>query len=155
MDIYLVFQEAFWGCFENIAQIALIVIPLMVLIEIFKDINLLDKLTSFMTPITSMIGISKEARLPILAGVVFGISYGGGIIIESAKEGKLTYDDIYITNLFLVICHSVFEDTILFAAIGAKWLPILVVRIILAVLICYLVSKFLKRQRSKLIEFEA
>lgn len=155
MDFSLVFQEAFWGCFKNILQMALIVIPLMVFIEIFKDMNLLDKLTSFMTPITSLIGISKEARLPILAGVAFGISYGGGIIIESAKEGKLTYDDIYITNLFLVICHSVFEDTILFAAIGAKWLPILVVRVILAILICAVVNKMIKRRRSQFIELKS
>jgi len=154
MDIILILQEAFWGCLKNIWQIALIVIPLMVAIEIFKDINLLDKMTSFMTPITRLIGLSKEARLPLLAGVVFGISYGGGIIIESAKEGKLTYDDIYIINLFLIICHSIFEDTLLFAAIGAQWLPILVVRLILAILVCMVFNKVVRKQRGQFIELK-
>ncbi len=144
MDYISILNEAFFGCLKNIGQIALIVIPLMVFIEILKDLNALERLTGIMTPITSLIGISKEARLPILAGLVFGISYGGGIIIESAKAGKLTYDDIYITNLFLVICHSVFEDTLLFAAIGAKWLPVLLVRLVLAILICYIVNKVVR-----------
>lgn len=142
MDFISIFAEAFLGCMKSIGLIAAIVIPLMIFIEILKDINALEKTIGIMTPITNILGISKEARLPIFAGLVFGISYGGGIIIESAKAGKLSYEDIYITNLFLVICHSIFEDTILFAAIGAKWLPILAVRIILAIIICFIVSKF-------------
>ncbi|SHG71934.1 hypothetical protein SAMN02745221_00823 [Thermosyntropha lipolytica DSM 11003] len=142
MEIGEIINSALVGSLKSIAQIALIVIPLMICIEIFKEFKLLEKVTVIADPVTRCLGLSREANLPIMAGLVFGISYGGGLIINSAREGKLTYREIYIINLFLVICHSVFEDTLLFAAIGAKWVPILFARIVLAVIICYLVAKF-------------
>jgi len=142
MEYLEIFSEAVQGSIKSILQIATIVIPLMVFIEIFKDLNLLYRLTAILTPLTRCIGLSPEARMPILAGLVFGISYGGGLIIDRAQTGKLSYRDIYIINLFLVICHSVFEDTLLFAAIGAKWIPVLLARLALAILVCCLVGRY-------------
>jgi hypothetical protein len=135
--------EAVSGSLTGVFQIALIVIPLMVFIEIISDLNLLEKLTAILAPFTNLVGISPEGRLPIMAGLIFGISYGSGIIINSAREGKLTYRDIYLINLFLVICHAVLEDTILIAAIGAKWFPVLMARFFLAIIICYVVARLM------------
>ncbi|HAA09896.1 MAG: nucleoside recognition domain-containing protein [Syntrophomonadaceae bacterium] len=137
-----ILREAVFGSLINVIQIALIVIPLMVFIEIIKDLNWLRLLTAAMAPLTSWMKLKKEAGLPLVAGLVFGISYGAGIIIQAAREGTLDYRDIYMINLFLVICHSVFEDTILFAAIGAAWLPVLVFRLLLAVVVCLVVARF-------------
>lgn len=140
--ILSIFQEALTGSLRNVLQMAMIVIPLMVFIEIFKDLDLLNRLTSVITPITRLIGLKREGNLPLLAGLFFGISYGAGIIIGSAREGKLQPEDIYVINLFLVICHSLFEDTLLFASIGAKWLPLLVGRLILATVVCAIWSRW-------------
>jgi hypothetical protein len=137
-----IMREAVFGSLSNVIQIALIVIPLMIFIEIIKDLNWLRFLTAAMAPLTSWMKLPKAAGLPLVAGLVFGISYGAGIIIQSAREGTLAYRDIYMINLFLVICHSVFEDTILFAAIGAVWLPVLVFRLLLAVAVCLVVTRF-------------
>lgn len=146
MEVLEIINSALVGSLKSIAQIALIVIPLMIFIEIFKEFKLLEKVTVIADPVTKCLGISREANLPLMAGLIFGISYGGGLIINSAREGKLTYREIYIINLFLVICHSVFEDTLLFAAVGANWIPILLARIVLAVIICYLTAKFVLRE---------
>lgn len=155
MDIIIqILEEALKGSLDNMLQIVVIVIPFMLFVEIFRDLNLLDRLTCLLTPLTELLGISKEGNLPLLAGIIFGISYGGGVIISSAREGKFTHNEIYLINLFLIICHSVFEDTVLFAAIGAKWLPILISRFIMAVAVCYLYSKMvLKRKFNKLIKY--
>lgn len=137
-----ILKEALLGSMQNMLQIAVIVVPLMVVIEIIKDLNLLHYLTSLMRPLTRGMKLHDAAGLPLVAGLVFGISYGAGIIIHSAREGTLTYRDVYMINLFLVICHSVFEDTIILAAIGTKWLPVLIFRLILASVICVLVARF-------------
>lgn len=137
-----ILREAVFGSLLSVIQITLIVIPLMVFIEIIKDLSLLRFLTATMAPLTRWMKLKKEAGLPLVAGLVFGISYGAGIIIQAAREGTLDYRDIYMINLFLVICHSVFEDTILFAAIGAVWLPVLVFRLLLAVVVCLVVARF-------------
>jgi len=137
-----VLREALVGSLSSVLQIALIVIPLMIFIEIIKDLNLLDYLTAIIAPLTRWMKLPREAGLPLVAGLVFGISYGAGIIIQAAREGALKNSDIYMINLFLVICHSVFEDTILFAAIGAIWLPVLIYRILLAVAVCAAIAHF-------------
>lgn len=143
MSYSAIMIEAVTGSLSSVFQIAVIVIPLMVFIEIIQDLNLLEKLTAILTPLTRLFGISPESRLPIMAGLIFGISYGSGIIINSARQGKLTYRDIYLINLFLVICHAVLEDTILVAAIGAKWLPVLLARFSLAVIVCFIVARLI------------
>ncbi len=148
MPYTAIVTEAVTGSLDGIFKIAMIVIPLMIFVEIIQDMNWLDKMTAVLTPITRLIGISPATKLPIMAGLVFGISYGGGIIIDSARQGKLTYRDIYLINLFLVICHSLIEDTFLFAAIGARWLPILIVRIIMAVIICWAVARFMPMEKD-------
>ena len=148
MPYVAIVTEAVAGSLDGIFKIAMIVIPLMVFVEIIQDMNWLDKMTAVLTPVTRLIGISPEAKLPIMAGLVFGISYGGGIIIDSARQGKLTYRDIYLINLFLVICHSLIEDTFLFAAIGARWLPILIVRIFMAVIICWVVARLMPMDKD-------
>jgi len=137
-----ILQEALLGSLSNVLQIALIVIPLMIFIEIIKDLNWLHYLTGVLAPFTRWMKLPQEAGLPLMAGLFFGISYGAGIIIQAAREGTLSSSDIYRINLFLVRCHSVFEDTILFAAIGAIWLPVLVYRLVLAVAVCAAISRF-------------
>lgn len=138
MSIAAILQEALLGSLENVWRMAIIIIPLMIFIEIFKELNLLERITSVLNPLTRFMGLSHEGNLPLMAGLFFGISYGAGIILNSTNQGSLQAEDIYMVNLFLVICHSLFEDTFLFAAIGANWIPILLGRIILAVLICTL-----------------
>lgn len=149
MSIAAILQEAITGSLKNVMQMAMIVIPLMVLIEVFKDLQLLDRSTSFLNPLSRLIGLNQEGNLPLLAGLLFGISYGAGIIIGCAREGKLQMEDIYIVNLFLVICHSLLEDTLLFAAIGANWIPILIGRLLVACLVCAFWSRWTLRYSDK------
>lgn len=137
-----ILREALLGSVSSVIQIAAIVIPLMIFIEIIKDMNWLNPLSRGMAPFTRLMKLPGQAGLPLLAGLFFGISYGAGIIIQAAREGTLTYRDVYMINLFLVMCHSIFEDTILFAAIGAIWLPVLVYRLLLAVIVCIIVARF-------------
>jgi len=48
-----------------------------------------------------------------------------------------------LLSLFLVICHSVFEDTFIFVAVGADALIILLGRFLFAVLVTITANKFL------------
>ncbi|KKM12763.1 hypothetical protein SY88_02485 [Clostridiales bacterium PH28_bin88] len=129
------------GSALNILRIASIVLPFMVVMQVIKELNLLDRLSGVMAPLVRSLGMTKGAALPLLAGLVFGLSYGAGLIIQSARDGSMTRKDVFLVNVFLAICHSLFEDTLLFAAIGANGLLILGVRLTLAVLITHLFSR--------------
>ncbi len=148
MDIILFIKE---GCSESLVSIitiAKIVIPLMIGIEILKDFNILDKVSSFLNPLAKFLGISKESTLPLVIGLVLGLFYGAGVIIESAKEGELSKKDLYLLMIFLVACHSIFEDILLFVAIGANGWLLLSVRLVTAIILTSLVSKHIDKVLS-------
>ncbi|QZY54680.1 nucleoside recognition domain-containing protein [Crassaminicella profunda] len=138
MDIL---KEGLIGSLSSVYSIALIVIPLMIVLQIAKDYHVLNKLSQHFKGLTKLLGVSKDAILPLLVGVIFGISYGAGVIIQSSKEGDLTKKDLILLVAFLVTCHAVFEDTLLFVAVGANGYVLLGVRLLMAVGITYFLSK--------------
>ena len=131
--------------FLLVGQLALIITAIMIMVEFFQEYNILNKLTALLSPFTRLLGMSSEANLPLMAGLLLGIGYGGAIILDSTHQGKLSSQDIYLVNLFLVLCHSLIEDTLIWAALGAMVIPIQIGRFILALGVCYLVSRFLRR----------
>lgn len=145
VDFILFIKEGFSESMTSIITIAKIVIPLMVGMEILKDFNVLDKISTFLKPLSKFLGISKEATLPLVIGLVLGLFYGAGVIIESAKEGELSKKDLYLLMIFLVACHSIFEDTLLFVAIGANGWLLLSIRLITAILLTFLAAKHIDK----------
>jgi len=130
------------GSLILLGELALIFVVVMVVLEFLQEYKVLDKITAIASPITNIIGIPREANLPLLTGMGLGISYGAGIIINTAREGKLSVKDIYLVNMFLVICHGLIEDTLVWSALGAKIIPVQIGRLILAVLLCYICSRY-------------
>lgn len=143
-----VLLEVIKGSFSLVVQLSLIIIGIMIIVEIFEEYNLLNKLTAFLSPVTKIIRVPQEGNLPLLAGLVLGIGYGGAIIIESARRGKLNAEDIFLVNLFLVICHSLVEDTLIWLALGAKVIPLQIARFIIAIIICYFISLYINKYRQ-------
>jgi hypothetical protein len=47
------------------------------------------------------------------------ITYGAGILIREASRGALSREDIFFIGTFLMICHSIVEDVLLFVLFGA------------------------------------
>ena len=82
--------------------------------------------------------------MPWLAGNVFGIVFGAGVIIETAREGQLDPKQVTLVATFLALCHGLFEDTAIFLVLGANMFWILVPRIVLAVAVTWVLSKVLK-----------
>jgi p-aminobenzoyl-glutamate transporter AbgT len=86
------------------------------------------------------LNLSSRAAFPLLAGFFLGIVFGSGVIISIANDGTLTKRDLILVLVFLGICHSIVEDTLIFAALGANWWVLLSCRFVLAVLAAFAVS---------------
>jgi hypothetical protein len=141
-----ILKEAFTGSFLSVKQIALIVIPIMILMEILKDLGVLDRIAQLFSPVVKIYGLKKEAGFPLVIGIIIGLSYGAGVIFRSAKEDKLPKRDLYLITYFLVSAHAVFEDTAIFMAIGASGALLLTTRLVVAALFTYIASKLIKEQ---------
>jgi len=139
-----VLTEAAMGSFNSIKQIALIVIPIMIVMEFLKDLGIFDRLTQLFSPLVKIYGMKKEAGFPLVVGIVIGLSYGAGIIFKSAEEDKLSRRDLYLLTYFLVAAHAVFEDTAIFMAFGVNGIFLFVVRVTVAALFTFLASRWMK-----------
>jgi hypothetical protein len=129
------------------AQLFLIIVPLTILYEFLKTKQGL--LESGRRP---FLGISGRGLLPLVTGIIIGITYGAGVIIHSIRSADINKGEAFLILLYLSICHAIVEDTLIFVVIGANGLVLVIVRFFLATLVTYLVYRaglFLRRSRRK------
>lgn len=124
----------------GVLQLAIIVIPLMVAIQWLKDIQLLKKFSVWMRPFTKLLGLSPNTATTLGAGLVFGLAFGAGVIIQQYKEDNISKKDMYLLFIFLVSCHAVVEDTLIFVPLGIPVWPLLLIRLVIAILLTMLIS---------------
>ncbi|WP_349408582.1 nucleoside recognition domain-containing protein [Pseudalkalibacillus sp. SCS-8] len=124
----------------GVLQLAAIVIPLMIFIQIMKDLNWLTVFSRWMSPITRSLGMKSNTSTTLAAGIVFGLAYGAGVMMQAVKEDGVEKKDLYLAFIFLVSCHAVIEDTLIFIPLGIPVWPLLVIRLIVAILLTMIVA---------------
>ncbi len=134
-------------------KLAIIVIPLMLVIQIMKDLNWLNKFSNWMKPVTRMLGMKENTSMTLVAGLVIGLAYGAGVMLDAVREDGVSKKDITIAFIFLIACHAVVEDTVIFIPLGVPVLPLLLIRlvtaILLAVIIAYIWNKVELKKRKE------
>jgi hypothetical protein len=125
----------------GIVQLALIVIPVMVTIQALKDLGALGRFAAWMRPLMRPLGIAPRGAVTMAGGLVFGLAFGAGVILEQAREQKFTRREITLIVLFLCACHAVIEDTLIFVPLGINVLPLLLIRLAAAILLTLLIAR--------------
>lgn len=70
-------------------KVFVIIVPLMIVLEISREFKLLDKLMAVSYPLAKPLGFGRDAIYPLVAGLIFGISYGGGVLIGESDSGRI------------------------------------------------------------------
>ena len=140
MDWQIILREIITGGAHIAVLVPAIIIPLMVVLALLADTRLLDRGVGFIQPVFQRLNLSSRVAFPFLAGLFLGIVFGSGVIISFAKDGTLTKRDLVIVLVFLGICHSVIEDAVIFAALGANWWVLISCRFVLAAFAAFAVS---------------
>lgn len=117
----------------TVGQIALIIFPLTVGYQILRDNRWVRRRAAPWRAVFRRLGLGEASAVPLAAGLVLGIVYGAGVLIEEARGGAMTRREVFLLSLFLCTCHAVIEDTLLFVVMGGDPLWILGPRIVLAV----------------------
>ena len=135
MEIIYLLAETIYSTLLSLARLALLLIPVLVLIEIARHYRFIEKITGRVKGALRFLTLPQEAAFPLLAGIFFGIVLGSALIIEYAREGYLKKRDLLLIGIFLSISHSIIEDTFILAVFGANPLILLGTRTFLAVVI--------------------
>lgn len=130
-------------------KLALIIIPLMLVIQIMKDLNWLALFSKWMKPVTRMLGMKENTSMTLVAGLVIGLAYGAGVMLDAVREDGVSKKDMTIAFIFLVACHAVVEDTVIFIPLGVPVIPLLIIRIVTAILLAMIISRIWARLDEK------
>jgi hypothetical protein len=150
VDWSVIFQEIITGGAHIALLVPAIIIPLMVVFALLTDTRLLDRGVGFIQPVMQRLNLSNMVAFPLLAGLFLGIVFGSGVIISFANDGSLAKRDLILVLVFLSICHSIVEDTLIFAALGANWWVLVSCRFALAALAAFAVSFVLPPRPDKI-----
>lgn len=118
--------QLLWLC----AQVLLIVMGLMVLLEALKHFNWIDRIVRVVRPLLRLMGLDDRVGTLWLTAALFGITYGAAAIVAETRDGD--YDPVQLERLQLSIGinHAMIEDPALFLPLGILpvwlWLPRLV-----------------------------
>ncbi|MGK2945081.1 MAG: nucleoside recognition domain-containing protein [Desulfuromonadales bacterium] len=140
-----VFLDACLGALMLCGKLVIIVVPLMVIFEVLRYVQVFRSLGSRTEPAMRYLGLGRSAVLPLFTGIFLGIAYGAGIIIRSAAAGQMNRRELFLTGLFLATCHAVIEDVLIFVVLGGDAVVMLGLRLALAILLTSLLARFWKQ----------
>jgi hypothetical protein len=125
-----------WGLTTLSLSIKIFAIIMCVLtsLEILKTFNLISPMVKLLNPFLKIMGLNKKVGFLWLTAVIFGVAYGGAVIVEEVKAGHLSKEELEELHLSIGINHALVEDPSLFLSLGLSPFWLWVPRIIVAIL---------------------
>ncbi len=128
--------------FHSVSNAATLSLKIILLIT--AVIFLMDALKR--TQFIAGYGQKVQSSFSLLTGQLLGITYGAGILFKEVESGNLDRRDIFFIGTFLMICHSLIEDPLLFVLFGANYWILIGSRLAMACLVTLLLRRFLFRK---------
>ncbi len=135
--------------FGTIFQLAVIVIVLMIIMQFLREKGFLLILSNRLEPVTKLLGMSRNTSMTLVTGLTIGLAYGAGLMIHAVQEEGVSKKDMYLAMLFLVSCHAVVEDTVVFIPLGIPVWPLLLIRLATAIILTITVAFIWNRVDAK------
>jgi hypothetical protein len=123
-SIYELLYNSIYNAIILTIEIVILVSLLIFIMDFIKNMNFIKQSTK---------NISKY--FSIMVGLLLGITYGAGILISESSNIKKS--DMFLITTFLMICHAVIEDTLLFAILGSDFMVVVAIRLIWAFILAF------------------
>ena len=145
-DVIIAPRDSFWPELSDWAgkmgilslKILLIITALMMVMEILKQFSLIDKMILGIKPLMGVLGLDREVGMLWLTAAIFGITYGGAVIVEEAEDRHLSSEQLKTLHISIGINHAMVEDPALFLPLGIHpfwlWVPRLVTAFVFTVI---------------------
>ena len=128
-----------WTTFALMAKVFFIIMALLTLLELLKAFGLIHPFVRALGPFLRIMGLDQKVGFLWMTAVIFGLSYGGAIIMAEAKSGRLSPDELELLHLSIGTNHSMVEDPPLFLPLGIHPFWLYVPRLVMAIFIVRMV----------------
>ena len=121
---------------------------IMILLESSKSLGWTEYALKFFRPLMRILGLPERTVMMWVTAIIFGLLYGGAVIVEEAKKGDLTKEELERLHIFIGINHSMVEDPALYTVLGLNAFWLWVPRLIMAIIVVqtYHGIKYLKNK---------
>lgn len=140
------------GSLDMLLGVFLIVVPIMVVLELFEGTRPFRALVHAWARVVRHVGLDERSAAPTLVGFLFGLAYGGGVIVREVRRRDLGRRQVFIMSVFLSMVHAIVEDSVIFIALGAGVVWVIVYRTLWAaavtLLLTFVASAWLRRRRG-------
>jgi len=121
------------GILKSVLILMRVLLPLMIGIELLMTYRIIEKMAVKLGFFIKILGIGKEALLPLLIGLFLGVTFGAGTIMEMNRERPLPRRDLMLVAVFIFSCHGIIEAAYLFTLAGGNTLILSALRFAIAV----------------------
>ncbi|MGM8212578.1 nucleoside recognition domain-containing protein [Virgibacillus sp. W0430] len=119
--------------FTAVVQLAFVIFPLMLAMQFLREKGWLTALSNRFAPFTKFLGMERNTSMTLITGLTIGLAFGAGVMIQAVKEDGVSRKDTILALIFLVSCHAVIEDTVIFIPLGIPVWPLLLIRLVMAI----------------------
>jgi len=117
------------------AKIFVIIMTIMIMLESLASLGWIKYLLKPLKPFMRILGLSDRVTMGWVAAVVFGLTYGAAVIIDEAKKGGVTKEELEHLHISIGINHAIVEDPALFMALGLNGFWLWVPRFVMAIIV--------------------
>jgi hypothetical protein len=157
----MMFGSALQGWADAMAWLSLkilfIITALMIFMEVLKQYRLIDKVVRIIEPFLGLLGLDRQVGVLWLTAAVFGITYGGAVIVAETRERRLAPEQLKTLHVSIGINHAMVEDPALFLPLGIHpfwlWIPRLVAAVVFTQ--AYRLWLWMKKRRQPITGFTA
>ncbi len=129
-----------------------IILTLLAALRLLDRFGVTARIARLLQPVLRLMGIGTMATSMTVTGSLLGISYGGALILQEVRSGKVSARDVFLSLCFMCICHSLIEDTLFVMAFGGHWSGLLVGRFLFALLLTGLLARLVHRLPARTVE---
>jgi hypothetical protein len=129
-------------------KIFFIIMTILTLLEIAKSMGWIMPVVKALSPFLKVLGLSEKVGILWMTAVVFGLAYGGAVIVEEARQGHISKEELEELQLSVGINHSMVEDPFLFLPFGISALWLWVPRLITAMAATRLLTLWVSFRRK-------
>ncbi|HYO57743.1 nucleoside recognition domain-containing protein [Archangium sp.] len=130
---------------RSFAMLFVVIAGLLVLLDILDRTGITRRITRLLEPLLRVSGLDASVAPVTTVGVLLGLTYGGALIIQEAREKVFPPRTRFLALTWLSLSHSLLEDTAIMLAIGADVVVVLVGRVLVTLLVVGLLAKLLAR----------
>jgi len=125
-----------------------VILCLVIVLDAFDKLGITRRFTAAITPVLRLSGLDEQAAPVTTVGVLLGLNYGGALIIEEADKRGFSPRTRLLALSWLCLTHSLIEDTLLLAAIGADVLVIVAGRLAVTLLVMAILARLTREPKA-------